>query len=172
MTFYSVRLKNDNVLTYNMNPLIRGVLIFILASIGYTLLFNFDAQDFINASTAGKITTILIPLLFFLATTYRYSFTFNKSETSIVVRQGLMFFHKKTVYTFDDLTALDYRVYDFGKGDEGVRHSRGIPRRSKADFGFYFGGKLVQLERRAPKKGVEVLYLTFTTFFPRDLSTT
>jgi hypothetical protein len=31
---------------------------------------------------------------------------------------------------------------------------------------FFFNGKLFQLEKSAPQRGVETLYLAFTAFFP------
>ncbi|MDC7223690.1 MAG: hypothetical protein PQJ60_08125, partial [Spirochaetales bacterium] len=167
--FYSVRRPDENRLVFTMNPLLRGILVFIFLSLMLTYAINMTGEDFAQASAAGKVSTILMPLLFFLGSSYRYSLSFDKERESCTLRKGLIFLYRTQHFTFDDLTALDYRSYEYHRTEEGERLTRGIPRRSRADLGFYFNGKLVQLERNAPKKGVEALYLAFTVYFPRTV---
>jgi hypothetical protein len=154
-----------------MNPLLRGILVFILLSLVLTYAINMSWKDFLNASIPGKINTILLPILVFSGAAYRYSLTFDKDTQTCLIEKGLVFLNKKTIYSFNDLTALNYRVYDYNQKEEANQFSRGIPRRTRADFGFFFNGKLFQLEKSAPQRGVETLYLAFTAFFPRDLYT-
>ncbi|MDC7218326.1 MAG: hypothetical protein PQJ59_00190 [Spirochaetales bacterium] len=167
MTFYAVRRPDENRLVFSMNPLLRLSLLFMLFSVGLTFLFNFSVKDFALASRAGQISIILTPTLLFLGSFYRCSVSFDKRDESCIVRRGLIFLHKKESFSFDDLTALNYRVYEYHQ--EGTGRGLGIPRRSKADFGLYFKGKLFQLEKGASKRGTEALYLGFSTYFPKEL---
>jgi hypothetical protein len=48
-----------------MNPLLRGILVFILLSLVLTYAINMSWKDFLNASIPGKINTILLPILVF-----------------------------------------------------------------------------------------------------------
>jgi hypothetical protein len=169
MTFYSLRKPDENRLIIAMNPLLRGILVFIFLSLLFTFVFNMSVEEMTNASTAGKISIIVTPLFFFLGSCYRYSVSFDKTDESCLIRKGVFFLYKTQRFSFSDLTGLNYRIYDYQKSEEGNQFIRGIPRRSQADFGFFFRGKLLQLEKAAPKKEVDVLYFGFITYFPRTL---
>ncbi len=169
MTFYSARIIRKDTLSFSMNPFLRGILIFLFLSVLLTFATNMSGEDFSKASLAGKINTFLMPLLLFLGCMYRYSVSFDRKEEICRIRKGLIFLYREQLFSFDDLTALNYRIYDYHRSEEDSMMSRGLPRRSRADFGFFFNGKLVQMEKNSPKKGVEALFLTFTTFFPRPL---
>ena len=152
-----------------MNPFLRGILLFLLLSVILTFAVAMTGEDFAQASPLGKINTFLVPLLLFLGSSYRYSVSFDRKKEECLIRKGLIFLYREQRFPFDDLTALNYRVYDYCRADGDGLMDRGLPRRARADFGFFFHGKLVQLERNAPKRGAEALYLTFTAFFPRRL---
>ncbi len=168
MTFYSARKTGDRLLTYSMNPLLRGIFLFMFLSLMLTLALSMTAEDFRNAGPAGKINTFLMPLLFFLGSTYRYSLTFDRERETCTLKRGLVFLHTRETYGFDDVTGVNFRVYDFSHREDSLL--RGMPlRRDRADFGFFLKGKLILLERNAPRKGAEALYLIFISFYPRHL---
>jgi len=171
MTFYGVRKKGEDLLIFSMNPLLRGILLFVFFSLILSLILSMSAEEFRNTGRAGQINTVLMPLLFFLGSCYRYSLSFDRKEQTCTLKRGLVFLHRTDRYAFDDLTGLNYRIYDFPSKEGGLSFTRGLSRRERADFGFFFNGRLVQLEKSAPRKGVDVLYLTFTAYFPRSLST-
>ena len=164
MTFYAARERNAEQLIFSMNPLLRGMLVLIFLSSLLTLLFNMTAQEFRDLSPAGKISTILCPLLLFLGSSYRYSLSFDKKTERCLLKRGLIFLYRSREFSFADLSAVNYRCYDYR---EGIL-PRGLPY-ARADFGFFFEGKLLQLEKAAPKKQVDGLLSQFISFFPREL---
>lgn len=160
--------KDGRKLTYHMKFSIRFSFIFILISIAGMFLFAFTPKDFTSASMAGKINTIILPLLILTGSTYINSVAFNKNSNKILITKGFFPFIKKTSYPFNDLEAVIFNPI----GDPNKENSFLNITFRKYMFGFKLSnGSYIILERAASEKMAAAFYAAFRAFFPNKIST-
>ncbi len=162
--FFSVALsKDENILIYRMNPVIRSVFIFFLFSLIMMFAFSFTISDFKEAPLAGKINTVLLPVLVLLGSTYRFTIQFNKELEIIEIIKGFGPFISKQHLPLSSLTAVVKRRVHSGINKESAP---GFLGRERFIFGFFIEGKLLLIDRAAKRKQLETLFGAFRAFFP------
>lgn len=161
MSFFSASVSRDGLrLSYGMNPLLRGGILFFLVSIAAMFLFTFTPDTFREAPTLGKINTVALPVLLLLASLYEYRITFDRRDDSITIRKGLVVLAKTERFRFEDLHGVkksSFRAHTlelFG---------------TRASFGLYLGPKLIILDRSIPADRAESFYNILVSYFPRQV---
>ncbi len=161
MSFFSASVSRDGrTLSFGMNPLLRGGILFFLLSIAAMFLFVFTPENFREAPTIGKINTVVLPVLLLLASLVEYRITFDRRDGSITIRKGLVILAKAERFRFEDLHGVkkaSFRAHTlelFG---------------TRACFGLYLGSKLVILDRSIPAERAESFYNILVSYFPRQV---
>lgn len=132
-----------------------------LVSLAAMFIFNFTPEDFVNAPLLGKINVFLIPLLLLFGATYQYTVRFDKTDSTITILNGLVFLHKKTVYSFDDLKGIYKRK--IGTSSFDFRKERYI-------FGLYIGEKYILIEKGMSADHFQKFFLSLQYFFPKPIN--
>lgn len=159
MQFFSCSVSKDGKrLVYGMSLILRFILSFILLSIVLVLLFSFDISSYPELSLLGQINVILIPLLFFLATFYRYEICFDKEKRKIFTRHGLLFLYKQKTFEFEDLSGVEWRTYKTRALD--------LITPERVLFGFSLSGKRFLIDRDLTLAKAKHFLIVFRTFFP------
>ena len=163
MTYYDIYISKDkNKLTFAMNPVLRGSILFMLISLILMFIFSFTKNDFIETTNFGKFTTIFIPLMILLGAIYKHSITFDKKENHIIIKKGVIFLYKKEIYDFDDLEMVYKNIYASSKLDF---------HKKRVDFGFYIKGKYFQIDRKLTLDKFMKFYSAFEVFWPKKIIT-
>ncbi|MBN2658447.1 MAG: hypothetical protein JXR86_15415 [Spirochaetales bacterium] len=150
-----------------MNPALRGILWFFLASLILMFIFSFSGEDFSEAPLPGKINVVLLPLLFFLGSFYKYTLVFDKSSETISVYSGLLFFYRKRDYSFGDLNSVVKRYIKIRNPRSGGDEAKYTAfSRDRIIFGFVIDGKMILIDRNGRPNRMEELYMSFKAFFP------
>lgn len=169
--FFSVSLSKDGEkLSYHMNPALRGVLWFFLASVLCMFLFSFSADDFYGASPAGKINIILLPLLLTLGSLYKYTILFDRAREVIEIQTGFLFRYKVKSHPFSDLNGLVRRRIHISRPRSGGGEEKILSwSRDRIIFGFIISGKLIVIDRKGKPAAIDGFYRSFKAFFPYDV---
>ena len=131
-------------------------------------IFTFTAEDFVTATPAGKINTIVLPLLVLVGSIYTNSVTFNKNTGKLLLTKGFFPFVKNTVYPFNNVEAVIFNPI----GDPTKNNSFLSVSGRKYMFGFKLtNGKYIILERSANEKTATAFYTAFLAFFPNKIAT-
>ncbi len=162
--FFTVTLSRDeSVLTYKMNPVIRFVFIFFLVSLAGMFLFDFSLSDFREASILGKINIFLLPLLVCGGSLYRYTIMMDKTKESITMYRGFGVFISRKIVPLSSLTAVVKQRVHSGIQKDGAS---GFLARERFIIGFIIDGRFIILSRTAKRKQADQLFGAFRAFFP------
>ena len=175
MTFFNIKLSKDtNRLSFSMNPILRGLLLFFLFSVIGMFIFTYSINDFLTASIPGKISIIVIPLLVLLAGIYEFSIEFDKKRKKIILKKGTIFLHKSEEYDFSSFTGIHSqkiktnapKTLNTNITEDGSSLFKHKYFEERCSFGFYINGKLILLDRALKLSIVKSYINAFKAFFP------
>lgn len=168
MAFFAVKLSADgNRLSWGMNPVLRGGIIFAFLSVAGMIIFSLTAAEYAAFGLFGKTNVILMPILLFFGSVYDYRLIFDKAEQYVEIRTGLLFVFRRKRHPLSAVQRLVIHTVRPGilKPGDSELESTGF-RLGRVFIGFLIAGRMIVLDRACSIRRAKGWISAFRAFMP------